>query len=127
MMPIDKGTWCGTGIRSCFAGGSKLLHGRQLCLLIGSALLGRIWYTYLYPWSGRRGGRAKAEFEAGYLRLQSVFGTTFAVLANEMEVLLVSGRLGDTMACAVLPDIAFLASNTMSAVVLAHVLSTQLL
>ena len=122
-MPIDKGTWCGTTMRPGFARGSKLLHGQQLCLLIRFALLGRILYTYFYPWSGRRCGRTKAEFEAGYLRFQSVFGAAFAVLTYEMEVIHVSGCLGDPMACAVLPDVAFLASNTVSAVVLAHFLA----
>jgi len=110
-------------MRPGFGPGSKFLHRRQLCLLIRFAFLSRNWYTDFHPLSGRRGGRTKAEFEAGYLRFQGVFRAAFAVLANEMEVILVSGSLGDPMACAMLPDVAFLASNTVSAVVLAQFLA----
>ena len=48
-------------------------------------------------------------------------------MANKMEVVLLGGFLGDPMACAMLPDIAFLTSNAMSAIILAITFSAQLL
>ena len=58
------------------------------------------------------------EFQAWYFGFECVFCTTFAINTDEVEVVLLSCILRDTMTCTVLPDIALLTCNTVTAIVL---------
>ena len=58
------------------------------------------------------------EFETWNLGLLRVFLTPLTVMADEVEILLLSFFLGESQACTVLPDIALLARYAMGAVVL---------
>ncbi len=61
------------------------------------------------------------EFKTWDLRLLRVFFSPFAIMADEMEVLLFSFCLGDAQTRAVLPNIALVACHAMGAIVLFNV------
>ena len=58
------------------------------------------------------------KFQAWNFRLECVLCTTLAIVADEVKVVLFSCSLRDAVTRAMLPDIALLASNTMTAVIL---------
>ena len=95
-------------VRLC---GFKFLHrGKKPILSLNHLVL------VLLRWGGGR--RPNVKFEAGYLRLESIFCTAFTHLADKVKVILLSRSLRNAMACTMLPNVARLASNTMAAVIL---------
>ena len=58
------------------------------------------------------------ELEAWDFRLQGIFCTPSAVIAHKVEVVLISRRLRNAMACAVLPNVTLLTCDAMTTVIL---------
>lgn len=61
------------------------------------------------------------KFETWDLRLLRVFFSPFAIMTDEMEVLLFGFCLGDAQTRAVLPNTALVACHAMGTIVLSHV------
>lgn len=95
----------------------ELLHLRQDSIAIGIAFLGLV-RPIIVLLRGRRGRGSNVKLEAWNFWLQGVLCTSSAVIAHKVEVVLISRRLRNAMACAVLPNIAFLTCDAMGTVIL---------